>query len=665
MTAIVTPAFGRYLLVGLLATAVHYALLVALVEFAGAAAAPSAAFGAACGALAAYAGNRRFTFPGAPRHGQALPRFLAVAALGAATNGAIVWTGTAGPRHALPGGAGHRDVDRGVGRLRPEPPLELRVSAVFSTPKAAARAGAACTLSVVVPVCNEEAVLAEFHRRLVAAIEDTPGGFEVIYVDDGSIDGTPLILRQLRALDARIGTVRLSRNFGKEQAMSAGLREARGAATVVIDADLQDPPELIPAMLDEWRRGADVVNMRRRHRAGENWLKRATAYGFYRVMNRLSDVPIPVDTGDFRLLSRRALDALNSLPERNRVMKGLFAWIGFRQRSIDYDRDARVAGSSKWRYWKLWNLALEGITGFSDRAAQGRDLRRLPDGAVGVRLRRVRAGEDAPSRRPGAGFPDADRRDLVPRRTAADGDRRARRVRRAPLRRGQEPSALPRRGNAFSRAGAADPLEPRRCRIHCPRIPGSSDNRLLWIAIAAAFAARFLLLGAFPLMDPTESRYAEIARQMFVLGDWVTPWIAPGEPFWGKPPLSFWMTAGSFQLFGVSDFAARLPHWVGGGLVAWLVWNWLALRSRREAALAVALLAGSLLFFVSAGAVMTDMALAIGLMAVMRGFWLALHGPPEHRGREQFLMFAGFAVGLLAKGPDRADGRRARSRSGP
>jgi 4-amino-4-deoxy-L-arabinose transferase-like glycosyltransferase len=178
-----------------------------------------------------------------------------------------------------------------------------------------------------------------------------------------------------------------------------------------------------------------------------------------------------------------------------------------------------------------------------------------------------------------------------------------------------------------------------------------SDSRLLWTAIAAAFAARFLLLGAIPLMDPTESRYAEIARQMFVLGDWITPWIAPGNPFWGKPPFSFWMTAGSFQLFGVSDFAARLPHWVGGGLIAWLVWSWIAVRSRREARLAVAMLAGSLLFFVSAGAVMTDMALAIGLMAVMRGFWLALHGPPERRGREQFLMFAGLVVGLLAKGP--------------
>jgi 4-amino-4-deoxy-L-arabinose transferase-like glycosyltransferase len=176
-------------------------------------------------------------------------------------------------------------------------------------------------------------------------------------------------------------------------------------------------------------------------------------------------------------------------------------------------------------------------------------------------------------------------------------------------------------------------------------------SRLLWFAIAAAFAARFALLGAFPLLDPTESRYAEIARQMFALGDWVTPWNAPGEPFWGKPPLSFWMTAASFELFGVGEFAARLPHWAGGVLVAWLVWGWLAASSRREAALAVAILAGSLLFFVSTGAVMTDMALAAGLVVAMRGFWLALEGPPERRGRAQCLLFAGFAVGLLAKGP--------------
>ncbi len=231
-----------------------------------------------------------------------------------------------------------------------------RMRAVSTTP---------CTLSVIVPLRNEESVLTTFHRRLKAAIEGTIGGYEIIYVDDGSTDSTASMLMQLRNLDPRIGVIRLSRNFGKEQAMSAGLQHARGAATVVIDADLQDPPELIPAMLAAWRNGADVVNMRRRLRAGESWLKRATAYGFYRVMNRLSDVQIPVDTGDFRLLSRRALDALNSLPERNRVMKGLFAWIGFSQATIDYDREPRAAGKSNWGYWKLWNLAVEGITGFS------------------------------------------------------------------------------------------------------------------------------------------------------------------------------------------------------------------------------------------------------------------------------------------------------------
>jgi polyisoprenyl-phosphate glycosyltransferase len=221
------------------------------------------------------------------------------------------------------------------------------------------------TLSIVVPLCNEQAVLPDFHRRLMKAIEATAGGLEVIYVDDGSTDGTRQLLEQASARDARVGYIRLSRNFGKEAATSAGLQHARGKATVVIDGDLQDPPELIPSMLEAWRGGADVVNMRRRARAGESWLKRATAHAFYRVMNRLSEVPIPVDTGDYRLLSRRAVDALNAMPERNRLMKGLFAWIGFNQATIAYDREPRAAGSSKWRYWKLWNLALEGITGFS------------------------------------------------------------------------------------------------------------------------------------------------------------------------------------------------------------------------------------------------------------------------------------------------------------
>lgn len=222
-----------------------------------------------------------------------------------------------------------------------------------------------CTLSVVVPVYNEEAVLPVLHRRLLAALARIPGGYEVIYVDDGSTDSTPQILKKLHVLVPAIAVMRFSRNFGKEQAMSAGLRVARGAAVIVIDSDLQDPPELIPSMVDAWREGADIVNMRRRSRNGETWLKRATAHTFYRVINRLSEVPIPADVGDFRLLSRRAVDGLNQLPERNRFMKGLFAWIGFRQVTMDYHRDARAAGKSKWRYWRLWNFALEGITGFS------------------------------------------------------------------------------------------------------------------------------------------------------------------------------------------------------------------------------------------------------------------------------------------------------------
>jgi glycosyltransferase involved in cell wall biosynthesis len=239
------------------------------------------------------------------------------------------------------------------------------LTALHSANRPVARLQGACTLSVVVPVHNEESVLPEFHRRLQAAVAGTSGGVEIIYVDDGSTDGTARVIDQLRAFDPRIGLIRLSRNFGKEPAISAGLCHVSGAATVVIDGDLQDPPELIPSMVAAWSSGADVVNMRRRRRLGESWLKRASAHAFYRVMNRMSDVEIPVDTGDYRLLSRRAVDALNEMPERNRIMKGLFAWIGFNQATILYDREPRAAGASKWRYWQLWNLALEGITGFS------------------------------------------------------------------------------------------------------------------------------------------------------------------------------------------------------------------------------------------------------------------------------------------------------------
>jgi glycosyltransferase involved in cell wall biosynthesis len=220
-------------------------------------------------------------------------------------------------------------------------------------------------LSVVVPVYNEEAVLPAFHRRLTAALRGISGRCEVIYVDDGSSDRSPALLHDLRQVDPSVGVVRLSRNFGKEQAISAGLQLAAGEAVVIIDADLQDPPELIPVMLEAMRGGADVVNMRRRRRDGESWLKKTSARWFYRLLRRMSEVPIPEEVGDFRLLSRRAVAAVNLFPERTRFMKGLFAWIGFEQRTIDYDREARAGGDSKWDYWRLWNFALEGITSFS------------------------------------------------------------------------------------------------------------------------------------------------------------------------------------------------------------------------------------------------------------------------------------------------------------
>ena len=235
----------------------------------------------------------------------------------------------------------------------------------MNPPTAAAPGASPCTLSVVVPLFNEEDVLPAFHARLVAALAGIEGGWEVVYVDDGSTDSTPLRLKALRATDPGIATVRFSRNFGKEAGMSAGLQLARGRAVVIIDADLQDPPELIPQMVVTWRQGADMVNMRRRSREGETWFKKATARAFYRIINRLAEVDIPSNVGDFRLLSRRAVDALNRLPERNRFMKGLFAWIGYAQVTIEYDRHPRAAGTTKWDYRKLWNFALEGITGFS------------------------------------------------------------------------------------------------------------------------------------------------------------------------------------------------------------------------------------------------------------------------------------------------------------
>lgn len=220
-------------------------------------------------------------------------------------------------------------------------------------------------LSIVVPVHNEEAGLGEFHQRLARVLDALDVSSQVLYVDDGSTDRSLAVMQSFVDADTRVVTVELSRNFGKEVAVSAGLDHSRGNAVVVIDADLEDPPELIPEMVREWQGGADCVSMRRVSREGESWLKKATASVFYRLLRRIGEVPISEDVGDFRLLSRRAVDAVNACGERTRFMKGLFSWVGFRQVVLTYDRDARFTGQSKWNYWRLWNLALEGITSFS------------------------------------------------------------------------------------------------------------------------------------------------------------------------------------------------------------------------------------------------------------------------------------------------------------
>ncbi|WP_353850560.1 glycosyltransferase family 2 protein [Acidiphilium sp.] len=221
------------------------------------------------------------------------------------------------------------------------------------------------TVSVVVPFHNEAENVVPLFDRLAAVLDGLGEDWELVCVNDGSRDATLAALQRIAARDGRVRVIDLSRNFGKEAALTAGLDHARGAVAIPLDADLQDPPEVIPALLAKWREGYDVVNATRASREGDGAVKRFTAHMFYRVMNRLSDVPIPRDTGDFRLIARPALEALKRLPERRRFMKGLFAWIGFRTATITYHRAPRHAGRTTWNYWKLWNFALEGVTSFS------------------------------------------------------------------------------------------------------------------------------------------------------------------------------------------------------------------------------------------------------------------------------------------------------------
>ena len=220
-------------------------------------------------------------------------------------------------------------------------------------------------LSVVVPMYNEEEGTELFFARLVPVLEKITTDFEIVCVDDGSSDRTMVNLMRHHGRDSRIKVLSLSRNFGKDTALSAGLDYARGQAVVPIDADLQDPPELIADMVAKWREGFEVVYARRSHRDSDDMSKRVTASLFYRIHNWIADVRIPDNTGDFRLMDRRVVEAIKHLPEKTRFMKGLFAWVGFKQTGIEYRREARAAGTTKWRYWKLWNFAIDGITGSS------------------------------------------------------------------------------------------------------------------------------------------------------------------------------------------------------------------------------------------------------------------------------------------------------------
>ncbi|MBD1898846.1 glycosyltransferase family 2 protein [Trichocoleus sp. DQ-A3] len=219
-------------------------------------------------------------------------------------------------------------------------------------------------LSVVVPLYNEEDNIDYLFERLLSVLETVNTTYEIVCVNDGSKDNTLKCLIEHHYRNPAIKVVNLSRNFGKEVALSAGLDYAAGAAVIPIDADLQDPPELIKELVDKWREGYDVVYATRRSR-DEGWLKNSTAKAFYQIIGKMSRVPIPRNTGDFRLLDRRVVEAIKLLPERTRFMKGLFAWVGFKQTSVLFDRPPRYKGTTTWNYWRLWNFALDGITSFS------------------------------------------------------------------------------------------------------------------------------------------------------------------------------------------------------------------------------------------------------------------------------------------------------------
>lgn len=221
------------------------------------------------------------------------------------------------------------------------------------------------SIDIIVPVYNEQEVLPLFVKRIKQVMQSCDIDWHVIFVDDGSSDDSLAQMIAINEAEKQFGYLALSRNFGKEYALTAGLDHASADAAVVIDVDLQDPPELIPDMIAQWHQGYDVVYATRKVRHGESAAKKTTANMFYRVINSMSKIDIPKDTGDYRLMSRKAYLAVNKLRERNRFMKGLFAWVGFKQKQLYFEREPRAAGETKWNYGKLWRFALDGITSFS------------------------------------------------------------------------------------------------------------------------------------------------------------------------------------------------------------------------------------------------------------------------------------------------------------
>ena len=221
-------------------------------------------------------------------------------------------------------------------------------------------------VTIIIPAYNEEKVLPKLFIRLDKLSQNESNYlFEFLFINDGSKDSTMKLISEKSTIDNRISYINLSRNFGKERAMLAGFDYAKGDAIVIIDADLQDPPELIPNMISLWEEGYDDVYAKRESREGETWLKKATSKWFYSILDKISSIEIQRDTGDFRLLDRRTVEALKTLRESNRYTKGMFSWVGFKKKEITYKRDPRAAGETKWNYFKLFNLAIEGITSFT------------------------------------------------------------------------------------------------------------------------------------------------------------------------------------------------------------------------------------------------------------------------------------------------------------